>query len=301
MRKRSHWVNSPYKKIRMKGKVTVIKKSASTTLQDLGRIPYANYGVPRAGAVDSRIAHKCNLVLGNDKKATVMEWALIGPKLHFTKPTFICLSHNSNISKLNGKPVKAKRKIYVAANSTLELGTNTHEVYQYLAIKDGFISKIILGSQSSLPGYKNGIEGDLLYQAIRENPFQKSRPIYQHLSIPKDELVRVIPVFSGPEYHLLSKDEKYNLEQYFSLSQNRNRMGIHIKEKVFNSLCNILSVPTIPGTIQLTSGGNMIILGKDCQTTGGYPRILFLPENSLTSLYQLQSGIKFRFELIKEE
>jgi allophanate hydrolase subunit 2 len=54
----------------------------------------------------------------------------------------------------------------------------------------------------------------------------------------------------------------------------------------------------MPGTIQLTPGGQLIILMRDCQTTGGYPRILQLSEKSINVLAQKRLGEFVQFELI---
>jgi allophanate hydrolase subunit 2 len=59
----------------------------------------------------------------------------------------------------------------------------------------------------------------------------------------------------------------------------------------------ILTSPVQPGTIQLTPSGQLIVLMKDGQTTGGYARILQLSETSLSKLAQKRPGdiIKFIF------
>jgi allophanate hydrolase subunit 2 len=37
---------------------------------------------------------------------------------------------------------------------------------------------------------------------------------------------------------------------------------------------------------------------RDCQTTGGYPRILQLSENAVNILAQKTTGVKMRFKLM---
>jgi allophanate hydrolase subunit 2 len=53
----------------------------------------------------------------------------------------------------------------------------------------------------------------------------------------------------------------------------------------------------MPGTVQLTPAGSLIILMKDCQTTGGYPRILQVEEKSINSLAQLKKDSELSFSL----
>jgi allophanate hydrolase subunit 2 len=60
----------------------------------------------------------------------------------------------------------------------------------------------------------------------------------------------------------------------------------------------MLTSGTLPGTIQLTPAGRLIILMKDGQTTGGYPRVLQLSEASICTLAQKKSGDKLLFKLL---
>ena len=52
------------------------------------------------------------------------------------------------------------------------------------------------------------------------------------------------------------------------------------------------------GTVQLTPLGKIIILMRDNQTCGGYPRILQLNENSINKLSQKHVNNYIKFELI---
>jgi allophanate hydrolase subunit 2 len=47
----------------------------------------------------------------------------------------------------------------------------------------------------------------------------------------------------------------------------------------------------------LTPNGTLIILMRDCQTTGGYPRILQLEERAINSVAQLKKDSKLSFNL----
>ena len=75
-------------------------------------------------------------------------------------------------------------------------------------------------------------------------------------------------------------------------------MAYQLKELFKNDLKSIITSPVLPGTVQLTPSGNLIILMRDCQTTGGYPRILQLNEAALNVLSQKYSGQKIQFQLL---
>ena len=77
-------------------------------------------------------------------------------------------------------------------------------------------------------------------------------------------------------------------------------MAYQLEDPLKNSLQPIITSLVLPGTIQLTPSGSLIILMRDCQTTGGYPRILQLSEASINRLAQKSTGDKVRFELINQ-
>ena len=107
-----------------------------------------------------------------------------------------------------------------------------------------------------------------------------------------------INVFKGPEFDLLdsnSKDIIFNTD--FTIGVN-NRMGYNLVEPIENSISSIISSPVMPGTIQLTPSGRLIILCRDCQTSGGYPRVLQLDKSSMDSLSQKTIGETIKLKLV---
>jgi len=53
----------------------------------------------------------------------------------------------------------------------------------------------------------------------------------------------------------------------------------------------------MPGTIQLPPSGLPIILMRDCQTTGGYPRVLQVRQEDINQLAQRRPGAELRFDV----
>jgi allophanate hydrolase subunit 2 len=54
----------------------------------------------------------------------------------------------------------------------------------------------------------------------------------------------------------------------------------------------------LPGTVQITPAGNLMVLMREAQTTGGYPRILQLTTESINALAQLKTGDTFRIKIL---
>ena len=76
-------------------------------------------------------------------------------------------------------------------------------------------------------------------------------------------------------------------------------MAYQLDELIVNTLSDIITSLVLPGTIQLTPFGKVIILLRDCQTTGGYPRILQLSNVAINVLAQKKAGDKIRFKLVE--
>jgi antagonist of KipI len=62
----------------------------------------------------------------------------------------------------------------------------------------------------------------------------------------------------------------------------------------------MLSEPVCPGTVQVARDGQLLVLGVDGQTIGGYPRIAQVIRADLDILGQLRPGSKISFTLVTE-
>jgi allophanate hydrolase subunit 2 len=58
-----------------------------------------------------------------------------------------------------------------------------------------------------------------------------------------------------------------------------------------------LSSPTYVGAVQCTPSGKLLILMRDSQTTGGYPRLLQCTKHSVNRLAQIRPNQRLKFVL----
>jgi antagonist of KipI len=63
----------------------------------------------------------------------------------------------------------------------------------------------------------------------------------------------------------------------------------------------LLSEPVCPGSVQVTRDGQCIVLGRDGQTIGGYPKIAQVISADLDKLAQLRPGTTIHFELVQHD
>ena len=59
----------------------------------------------------------------------------------------------------------------------------------------------------------------------------------------------------------------------------------------------ILSEGILPGSIQIPSNGQPIVLLRDIPCTGGYPKIALLDSEDISKISQLPPGSKITFDL----
>jgi antagonist of KipI len=111
----------------------------------------------------------------------------------------------------------------------------------------------------------------------------------------------VIRVLAGPEYSTFNTAAiKEFLGRRFTISPQSNRMGYRLNSPLDNyrTPVEVISSGVVPGTIQVTHSGQLIILLADAQTTGGYPRIANVISVDQDKLAQMRPGDSFSFRLI---
>jgi len=275
--------------------IKFISKGLYTTIQDEGRFGYRNIGVPSSGYMDRESAQIANLIIDNPINNPLIEATLIGPTIKFEKSTFICITGSDFNPMLNESRISLYTPVKVNKGDILKINNSSIGSRCYISIKGGIKVDKVLGSKSYYPQ----ISDSSIIEKGDEFKFEtnKSEPNYKLIN-QKFELNKNLKVFKGPEFNSLNKGSINKIiDQEFSIGIN-NRMAYNLKEKIQAGTTSIISSPVIPGTVQLTPSGQMIILHRDCQTTGGYPRILQLDEKSLNNLAQLRIGDKIKFEIV---
>lgn len=275
----------------------VLKAGFFTSIQDQGRFGFRHWGVPVSGSMDAYSASIANSLLENNEDAAVMEVTMTGPKLEFEVPTYIAISGARMSPEINGKPIEINQVHKVSPGDILSFGKLEYGFRSYLAVKNGFGTKEVLNSRSfyqpitelhnlkdqmdlpieTAPAYEAKISG------LSPEPFHKEH---------------VLDVFRAPEYEMLNDKQLEALfSRDFTIAKENNRMGYQLQETIEGHDISMLTSATLPGTVELTPSGKLLLLMKDGQTTGGYPRILQLTETAICILSQKKFGDIVNFHL----
>lgn len=278
----------------------VLKPGFYTTIQDRGRVGFASVGVPISGAMDQYSADLANVILNNAIRDAVLEITLGFCTFKFLKKTIICLSGGDFSPTLNNRPISLNKRILVAENDVLSFGKINYGVRCYLAVKGGFLSEEKLNSRSFYTNVTNHFlvkKDDLIAYAEFKNNSELPKSL---IKINRRHFeTGLIECYKGPEFNLLSAYQKEQLcNLIFTISKDNSRMGYKLDEGLDNNLAQIITSSVLPGTVQLTPSGKLIILMRDCQVTGGYPRVLQLTENAINQLAQKTTGAILQFILI---
>lgn len=268
--------------------IKILKPGWHTSVQDGGRFGYRNLGVPVSGFMDNFSAQMSNSILGNSKHEAVLELTMIGGVFQFLRATHFVISGADMSPRLNSIPIENNKVYSAVSDSTLKFGQLKSGLRAYLAIKGGFESELILDSQSFYrPLTSKGsltIGDTVLFKSIENKQIANQQFSKLKASdFSSEELI----VHKGPEFDRLKEDNKaLLLSTRFQVSNLYNRMAYQLSPDFQNNLDSIITSAVLPGTVQLTPSGKLIILMRDCQTTGGYPRVLQLTEGAINLLAQ---------------
>ncbi|WP_448216099.1 5-oxoprolinase subunit C family protein [Endozoicomonas sp. 2B-B] len=295
--------------------LTVKQPGMLTSLQDLGRYGLRNLGLSTCGAMDSLAARVANLILGNPENAPLLEFTLTGPTLEFHKSTVICLSGGSADATVDTHPIASNFVTAVKAGQTLKIASLRTGCRGYLAIKNGFQAREVLGSCST---YLRAGIGGLGGRALKENDrlgfnswaakknFKPDIAVGHRFTQYLEDQKHVQPVryirgpqtswFSGPSLNVFQN-------QSYSVRPDSDRMGYRLcGQKIKSSYAgNLITEGTAMGSIQIPPDGQPIILMSDCQPTGGYPKIGNIISADLPRVAQLKPSDTLTFQEVTVE
>ena len=244
-----------------------------------------------------------NTLLGNERNAAALEWAIGGGALRFEDDVDIALSGAEVEGTLDGTPVRAGSRIFARAGQILRIERLLARRFLYVAVSGGVNSPPVLGSRSTyLPAGIGGIEGRRL---------KKGDTILTR-KLGNEKTTAGIVKEEGPDYGsdvirvVAYADEKAFAEfagASYAVSAASDRMGYRLEcSQSLHALgASITSEPVCAGAIQLPPNGQPIVLMADSPTVGGYRIIGTVISCDLPILAQCMPGRILRFAGVSVE
>jgi antagonist of KipI len=286
--------------------IMVVKPGWLTTVQDLGRYGYQQYGMPVSGAMDRYSYVLANRLTGNQDHAAALEITLKGPELLFEHDSVIAVTGADLSPSVDGIGIPLWTSVPVKAGSRMTFGTRRVGARSYLAITGGFDVPIVLGSRSTHIASQTGgmkgrtlAQGDVLiggtpslhqHATIERSLPEKLRPIYSTVTT-----LRILP---GPQGNAFLEQALAILTTNpYRLTSQSDRMGYRLEGPKLGRRRaeQYISDGTAMGVLQVPPDEQPILLMADRQTTGGYPKLAIVISADLHLVGQLLPGDTIQF------
>ena len=270
--------------------LTCLKPGGGAYVTDGGRDGYRYLGVAAGGPADRRAMKEANRLLGRKPSATCLETTQTGGQWLLSGSGQFVLTGADMNWRLNGRLVETYQVQYFDGDGLLTSTPAVRGLRSYLAINGDWQLPQSLGSaEAGLPGTQSIQQGwSVNIDWQQEANFRMDLEVHQHF--PPEPLI--LPTVPGPEWPALSTEQQDWLRNTaFMIHPDSNRQGIRLiaEQRLDLTLPPLISSPVLPGTVQLTPSGP-ILLGPDAQTIGGYPRVLLITDPEALSL-AFQAGI----------
>ena len=291
----------------------VIEPGLLSTIQDRGRPDQGHLGVARAGAADDLALAVANLLLGNAGHEPALEMTLLGASFAVRADVLVGLSGADMEAHVpeEGRALATAMSHRLHAGTTLVLGGALDGARTYLALPGGIVAQHALGSASTDPvaGF-GGIEGrslkpgDIIEPAA--SPDRVSRERVWPSGVPAAGVVpgdgpRFAEVVVGPHLDVMAAAVRDSLVQpAWTVTPRSDRVGLRLEGPAIADLgaAALVSMPMLPGAIQLPPNGLPIVLMADAPTIGGYPVPAVVCQVDLAVMGQLRPGDRVRFSWI---
>jgi antagonist of KipI len=283
--------------------IEILHGGTFTTIQDLGRKGYQQFGMSTAGAMDITSLRLANRLVQNEEGEACLEITFIGLHLLALQDLEIAITGGNLTPKVDGSPLPMWQTISIRRNSEVSFTAVRNGIRSYLAVAGGIQVPEIMGSKSTyIRGGFGGLEGRPLKKGdrLRIGPQPSKPPRYKIREefIPGYEKVWKTRVIMGPQDDYFSKSgiEVFTSSEY-TITPQSDRMGYRLHGSLIQHRrgADIIPDATCLGSIQVPGHGLPIILLADRQTTGGYPKIATVISVDVYNLGQAKPGDRVRF------
>lgn len=295
----------------MSGLLEVVDGGFGNTLQDGGRPGYRSMGVPLSGAADPLLLACANLLAGNDELAPGVELGPAGPRLLALAGPLRCALAGAAGARLlrSGGGQQDLPPWHTASLFPGDvLAVDSPRGPAYLAVSGGFRVPPQLGSCATYArAGLGGVDGRALAAGDRlpcgtaqgQAGVEYRAPAFSHAPGP-------LRVILGPQDdHFTPEALAHFLAGPYTVTRDLDRMGIRLEGPPLahrpEQGADIVSEAVAPGAIQVPANGQPILLGPDCQTVGGYPKIATLIQADLPRLAHLAPGQAVLFAAVGQD
>jgi len=282
----------------------ILRAGPAVTVQDLGRPGHAVRGLSRGGAADRLALLEGAALLGQPPDLAVLELAAMGGAFRATRTLRIALTGAPMVAQVGGRRLDWNASHQLAAGEVLDIGAVQDGAYGYLSVGGGIAVPMVLGSRATHLVVRLGRAlraGDSVPLGPDPAP---GRPDHA-LPVPDRCAGGTVRLLPTAQTALFAPETLARfLDTPFSRDPRGNRQGIPLvwtgAPFAAEGHLGLPSEPAQMGDIQMTGDGVPMVLGPECQTTGGYPRLACVHPADLPRVLQAGAALRFRMVTMAE-
>jgi 5-oxoprolinase (ATP-hydrolysing) subunit C len=288
----------------MSARLRIIRAGPLTTIQDRGREGLLAHGISASGPMDEDAYRRAGLRAGASDGSAI-EFTRAGIEVMLDEGVLrLGWDGGHFIVRVNGSAVAWPGGMLLEAGDRVAVTPGPLGNYGYLRFGGALALKPVLTSRATSTRAKLGglagralMAGDELVFAGEGSP--PIDPVLQEENGP----IRFVWGVHADRF--ASAVRQGFTEAVFRVTGAMDRMGVRLADEqgVFTgaSILSLVSEPVLPGDIQILGDGTPIVLMRDHQPTGGYPRIGTVITADFDRFAQMRSGETVAFVPVSVE
>lgn len=277
----------------------VLAPGPLTTVQDLGRVGYARFGVGVGGAVDRSALRLANRLVGNPEGAAALEVTFGGLALRATAEVVLALAGARADPSVDGRSVGHHCSLRLRPGHVLRLGLPRTGLRTYVGVRGGIAVEPVLGSRATdvlsglgpppltagtlLPvGRPGGALPEVDQAPVPEPPGGDLR----------------LGILLGPREDWFTSESLQTLcRASWTVSQDSNRVGIRLTgPPLLRRVAGELPTEgVVRGALQVPPRGSPTLFLCDHPLTGGYPVLAVVVDAEIDRAGQARPGQRLQF------
>ncbi|MCH8550726.1 MAG: biotin-dependent carboxyltransferase family protein [Natronospirillum sp.] len=278
-----------------------------SVIQDSGRRGAQRSGLTEGGAADEHAYRWANKLLDNPMNAACVEVLMGNFSATLTDDALIAVTGADLDFRINDQPADNWSTHFLQGGDRIAFTGPRNGMRAYLGVAGGWLTPTCFGSRSvvvreGLGGFNGGplVADDRL-------PFKPAERQHKRQLAPRyiPDYSRPLTLKVVPGYQCLqfgATDRRRFTTGEYEVSQRIDRMGYRLEgPRIVPENSGVISEGIALGAIQVPRDGQPIVLLRDRQTIGGYPKIGCVTSLGCSQLSQRGPGTMVRFEFINLE
>lgn len=278
--------------------IRILRAGPLCTLQDEGRFGMLAHGVSASGPMD-RGAFRGAGALLEVAGCTAIEFTPAGLALEVTEPVRVAFAGGQFKVTINGKAKAWPGKANLKAGDRLDITPGPAGNYGYLRFEREIdIAPVMASRSTNLTVGLGGFEGRALKAGDELRFGEPGEPGTAPMATATEGPIRFTWGLHADLFPAGVREAF--VATPFVISAKLDRMGARLEDRgaVFagSKSLTLVSDAIVAGDIQILGDGTPIVLLRDHQPTGGYPRIATVASADLDRFVQLRPGTAVSFQ-----